>query len=197
MTTNARDTVLVVGSTGSLGKPIVSELHRRGVKVRLLGRSHDSFVKAGYSENDFDIIISDLTKPMHDASYYFRDVSSVICVARPRSLKGGDDISYFPMVENLCSAVIENRVPRLLLHGMPYLENNQFGESQTMKIIKDTEQSARNRFESSSASSSLTLTISRICEMSEIGHLMESVSMLGFFPCACGYQSSVASVYLS
>ena len=69
MTANARDTVLVIGSTGSLGKPIV-ELHRRGVKVRLLGRSHDSFVKAGYSENDFDIIISDLTKPctMHHIS---------------------------------------------------------------------------------------------------------------------------------
>lgn len=157
------------------------------MKVRLLCRSHDSFVKAGYSENDFDIIISDLTKPMHDASY-FGDVSSVICVARPRSLKGGDDISYFPMVENLCSAVIENRVPRLLLHGMPYLENNQFGESQTMKIIKDTEQSARNRFEIESSSAPSSLTISRICEMSEIGHLMEeSLHMLGFFPCACGY----------
>ena len=45
-----RDTVLIVGSTGSLGRPIVVELLRRQYKLRLLVRSHESIVKAGYDK---------------------------------------------------------------------------------------------------------------------------------------------------
>ena len=187
--TKERDTVLVVGATGSLGIPIVAELLRRGQKLRLFGRSKESFARAGYrlGRKSTDIVVcKDVTDPTNYRDTWFTDVSCVICVARPRSLKDGDEWSYRPMVENLCNAAISAKVPRVLLHGLPYLERNIAGDSPTMKVVRNAEENAKEIFDRPSNKSS-QLTISRICEMSEIGHLLEAVRILGFFPCAIGY----------
>ena len=140
----ARDTVLVVGASGSLGIPIVAELLRRGHKTRLLGRSKESFARAGYIDSHQDsavdiVICNDVTDPTSFLDCWFTDVSCVICVARPRSLKEGDAMSYGPMVENLCRSAIRAKVPRMLLHGLPYLEDNIAGDSPTMTILRETE----------------------------------------------------------
>lgn len=184
----ARDTVLVVGATGSLGIPIVAELLRRGHELRLVGRSKESFTRAGYlGGKSIDIVVcKDVTDPKNYRDTWFNDATCVICVARPRSLKEGDDMSYQPMVENLCNASIRNKVPRTLLHGLPYLERNIAGDSPTMKVVRNAEESAREVFDCPSNKSS-QLTISRTCEMSEIGHLLEALRMIGFFPFAVGY----------
>ena len=184
----ARDIVLIVGATGSLGAPIVAELLRRGQKLRLVGRSKESFTRAGYlGGKTIDIVVcKDVTDPKNYRDTWFSDVICLICVARPRSLKEGDAMSYQPMVENLCNAAISAKVPRVLLHGLPYLERNIAGDSPTMKVVRKAEESARKIFDCPSNKSS-QLTISRICEMSEIGHLLEAVRMIGFFPCAVGY----------
>ena len=186
----ARDTVLVVGASGSLGIPIVAELLRRGHKTRLLGRSKESFARAGYigsHDSAVDIVIcNDVTDPTSFLDCWFTDVSCVICVARPRSLKEGDAMSYGPMVENLCRSAIRAKVPRMLLHGLPYLEENIAGDSPTMTILRKTEDISRELFECCSDKTS-QLTISRICEMSELGHLLEAARMIGFFPCAAVY----------
>ena len=184
----ARDTVLVVGATGSLGIPIVAELLRRGHKLRLIGRSKESFTRAGHlGGKSIDIVVcKDVIDRTNYRDTWFADVSCVICVARPRSLKEGDEWSYRPMVENLCNAAISAKVPRVLLHGLPYLERNIAGDSPTMKVVRNAEESAKEIFDRPSNKSS-QLTISRICEMSEIGHLLEAARMIGFFPCAVGY----------
>eukprot|EP00804_Cyclotella_cryptica_P024782 CCRYP_001730-RA/>CCRYP_001730-RA protein AED:0.25 eAED:0.25 QI:0/-1/0/1/-1/1/1/0/448 len=52
-----------------------------------------------------------------------------------------------------------------------------------MSILRKAENSSRNRLDGSSTS----LTISRICEMSEVLHIIEAVQLIGFFPCAYGY----------
>jgi uncharacterized protein YbjT (DUF2867 family) len=188
----ARDTILIIGATGSLGRSLVAELlHRSGVrKIRLLGRSCQSFAKAGYIDSDgksIDNLHVVVCKDMSDRAQlldeWFSDVSVVICVARPRSLKAGDGDSFHSMAVNISVAVCENHVPRFLLHGMPYVEGNSFGESPTMKILKETEEEVKTYF---GAHLQSTLTVSRCCEMSEIGHLNEAVHLLGFFPCATG-----------
>ena len=134
-----RDTVLIVGSTGSLGRPIVVELLRRQYKLRLLVRSHASVEKAGYDKwaaNDLEIVVcKDMTDRSRYKDEWFTDVIVCLCVARPRSLTEDDSKNFGPMIDNLCDAVIQNEVPRLLIHGMPYMEANPFGlESPTMKI---------------------------------------------------------------
>mmetsp|Transcript_11160 Transcript_11160/g.22838 ORF Transcript_11160/g.22838 Transcript_11160/m.22838 type:complete len:609 (+) Transcript_11160:135-1961(+) len=181
-----RETTLIIGATGSLGVPLVTELRRRGHHLRLIGRSWESFVTAGYAgDNDVDLVVcADVTSRDAFPDEWFHDVSCVICVARPRSLKKGDSASYHEMIDNISDAVCVNGVPRLLIHGIPYLDGNQFGESPTMSILKNAESSARHRFEGCDTSS--TLTISRMCELSEILHIIESVEMIGFFPCASG-----------
>lgn len=189
----ARDTVLIIGATGSLGGPIVTELLRRGHSLRLVGRSKESFVRAGHLDGSrskqrpsIDIVTcKDVTKRPSFPNIWFVGVICIICVARPRSLKEGDAMSYQPMVENLCNAAISAKVPRILLHGLPYLEGNNAGNSPTMKIVRSAEERAREIFDRPSNKSS-QLTISRICEESEIGHLLEAVRMIGFFPCAIG-----------
>ena len=190
-----RDTILVVGATGSLGVPIVAELSRRGHKLRLVGRSKESFVRAGYLDGtssqskqgaSIDIVIcKDVTDPSSFLESWFSDVSCVICMARPRSLREGDAMSYRPMVEHLSNAAIRDKVPRILLHGLPYLGGNNAGNSPTMKIVRSAEKRAREIFDHPSNKTS-HLSISRICEESEIGHLLEAVRMIGFFPCAIG-----------
>lgn len=144
---NNRDTVLVVGSTGSLGRPIVEKLlqmHR--YKVRLLARSRESLEKAGYinryngmpeSEDLEYVVCNDVTDRSQFLDEWFVDIISVICVARPRSLQH-DAKDFVPMVKNLCDAVCSNKVPRLMLHGMPYIRDSPFKvESPTMKIIQE------------------------------------------------------------
>ena len=175
-----RDTVLIVGSTGSLGRPIVEKLlqmHR--YKVRLLARSRDSLERAGYinrcngmpvSENLEYVVCNDVTDRSQFLDEWFADITSVICVARPRSLQH-DAKDFVPMVNNLCEAVCSNGVPRLMLHGMPYVGESPFNvESPTMKIIQEAETKARECIYSSSSQTSL-LSISRMCELSEIGHI--------------------------
>eukprot|EP00563_Minutocellus_polymorphus_P017887 CAMPEP_0197729746 /NCGR_PEP_ID=MMETSP1434-20131217/31831_1 /TAXON_ID=265543 /ORGANISM="Minutocellus polymorphus, Strain CCMP3303" /LENGTH=516 /DNA_ID=CAMNT_0043316459 /DNA_START=64 /DNA_END=1611 /DNA_ORIENTATION=+ len=196
----ARDTALIVGASGSLGIPIVAELLRRGYKTRLLGRSKESLARAGYGTEDtidgsqddsekhasVDIVLcKDVTDPTSFLDCWFTDASCIICVARPRSLKDGDAMSYLPMVENLCRAAIRTQVPRILIHGLPYLEENIAGDSPTMTIVREAEDRARELCGCSPDKSS-QLTISRICEMSELGHLLEAARMIGFFPCAVG-----------
>lgn len=181
-----RDTVLIVGSTGSLGRPIVEKLlqmHR--YKVRLLARSRESLERAGYinryngmpvSENLEYAVCNDVTDRSQFLDEWFASVKCVICVARPRSLQ--HDAKYFaPMVNNLCEAVCSNGVPRLLLHGMPYIGESPFNvESPTMKIIQEAETEARECININFSSSSPSLlSISRLCELSEIGHIQESV----------------------
>ena len=186
-----RDTVLIVGSTGSLGRPIVIELLRRQhYKLRLLVRSHESIKIAGYENwavEDLEIVVCE---DMSDLTLYkdewFADVETCICVARPRSLTKGDSQQFGPMIDNLCDAVIQNEVPRLLMHGMPYMETNPFGlESPTMKIRRDAEVSARKHFNNSLVASSLSIT--KIAEMSEIAHIKQSVELLGFIPICWGH----------
>ena len=184
-----RNTVLIVGSTGSLGRPIVLELLRRGVKVRLLCRSSESAVQAGYRNElgvsraqeflkykDIDVVVcTDVTNPSTYDDKWFKDVSCVLCVARPRSLVKGDNLNYTQTISNFCNIAKANNVPRVLLHGIPYVESNIIGDSPTMSVLRQAESCANDILEGSST----YLTISRICEHSEIAHLLEAVDMIG------------------
>ena len=186
MTNSRRNTVLIVGSTGSLGKPIVLELMRRGVAVRLMGRSKESFVRAGFIEETKDgefssninadiVVCNDMTKYSSYNSEWFQDIFCVVCVARPRSLIDGDSKSYVQTVGSICNAAKANGVPRVLLHGIPYVETNIISQSHTMSILRQAEKTAKDVLKASSTA----LTISRICEQTEILHLLEAVHMIG------------------
>jgi hypothetical protein len=82
---------------------------------------------------------------------------------------------YYQTIVSLCNAVKSNNVPRMLLHGIPFVESSIISQSPTMSLLRRAEKSARDVLEGSSTS----LTISRICEHSEILHLLEAVEMIG------------------
>jgi hypothetical protein len=71
----------------------------------------------------------------------------------------------------------------MLLHGFPYLEANKMGKTPHMQVRKEAEKRAKERFDGGTSS----LTISRINEMSEIGHMLEIAQMMGCWLCAYGY----------
>lgn len=65
--------------------------------------------------------------------------------------------------------------PRMLLHGIPFVESDIISPSPTMSLLRKAEKSARDVLKESSTS----LTVSRICEHTEILHLLEAVEMIG------------------
>jgi len=194
-----RNTVLIVGATGSLGKPLVAEFQARGIPLRLVGRSEESFTQAGYeqpsqtSERLELVVCRDVTDRTAWSDTWFRDVRLVVCVARPRGLKAGDLMQYAATIDNLCDAVCINNVPRLILLGLPYFEGSPpFGLSSSMTVIARAEEHARERFQRSDCSSQLT--ISRINEMSEMGHLLEIARTLHFWPRVFGRDTKLQPV---
>jgi hypothetical protein len=151
----------------------------------MIGRSWESFENAGYEKelSGLDLVVcTDVTDRTAFLDEWFVDVHTVVCVARPRSLKEGDRFVFKQMVANLSDAACVNNVPRMLLHGLPYVEANKIGETATMRILKESEGMAKKRFRGETRSS---LTISRINEMSEIGHLLEFAQIIRCWPCAC------------
>lgn len=173
--TSARGVVLVVGSSGSLGKPIAAELRRRGETVRLLGRSSESFFKAGYDPDRWDLKVYAPTSGQREGSPFpcewFVDVKAVICVARPRWSEPDDRYAFEDLIKRLSTAVTMNGVPILLLLGRPYVSVYTFGMTPNMKAYEKAEMYAKWRFDNSTTGS--RLTIARIGEISEIGHLLE------------------------
>jgi hypothetical protein len=156
------------------------------VRLMVMGRSLESFIDAGYlhavenggfspSINADIVVCNEVVRLAAYKDEWFQDVSCVICMARPRSLRDGDDSMYYGTIVSLCNAVKSNNVPRMLLHGIPFVESNTLRQSPTMSLLRRAEKSARDVLEGSSTS----LTISRICEHSEILHLLEAVEMIG------------------
>lgn len=180
-----RNVVLVVGSTGSLGKAVVTELRQRGIPLRLLGRSRESFVSAGLTiEKNVELVVcTDVTDFAAFHEDWFLDVKSVICVARPRWSKADDREIFAPLVQNLSEAVLTNGVPNMLLLGLPYVDRFLFGLTRNMETYRGVEMCVREIFEaqSSDKSEGSSLSIVRITEMSEIGALLEFARMTGLW----------------
>ena len=128
-----RKMVLVVGATGSLGSALVPQLEQSGIPLRILGRSRESFVKAGLtSHKDLDLVVcTDVTKRDEFRDEWFVDVKAVVCVARPRVGKCGDREAYKSLIHNLSDAVCDNGVPHMLLLSVPYLDRFLFGLTPT------------------------------------------------------------------
>jgi len=116
---------------------------------------------------------------------WFADVKLVVCLARPRSLLAGDYLVFEKTMLNLFHAVCEYQVPHLIMVSHPYVSSFPFGKTPHTKVRMRLEEAARELFNQSS--NSRRLTIARITEMSEIGHLFEIAKMLHVWPCLRGY----------
>jgi putative NADH-flavin reductase len=190
-----RDVVMVVGATGSLGKPIVEEFRRRGVPLRLLGRSRETFEQSGFLTKGSDesampkveLIICDLTDHNALQNCWFEDVKLLVCVARPRSLKLNDSMTFAVTIQNLSDMVCRNKVPRMIMLGHPYLEKYLFDKTPTMYQIQRAEDEAKNRFSKQSINSDFSkLTIARTGEMSEMIHLLGFSRAIHVWLCVWG-----------
>lgn len=183
-----RDVVLLIGSTGSLGGDIFRVLEERNVPLRLLGRSWESFQRAGFSKEDLDLVVcSDVNDPAaYDASW-FEDVSLVVCVARPRypSTKA-ERTAYVGLVTNLSDMVCRFHVPNMLLLGAPYFDKYLLGvtPSAGLGAAQQAEECAKERFSRQEVSH---LTVARISEMSEAGLLLQMAQKFGVWLCIYGY----------
>jgi hypothetical protein len=189
-----RDVVLVVGSTGSLGKPLVSKLRQRDVSIRLLGRSKDCLVRAGLEEShNLDLVFChDVTNRSSFLDEWFQDVHTVVCLARPRGLTSNDHATFEGLIANLSKCVCENQVPSMKMLGVPYLDQWLFEKIPSVKAIERAELTAKKIFDSSGHSSSLT--IFRLAEMSEIGHMMEIANMTRLWISIHGYNPRVRPI---
>lgn len=182
-----RDVVLVVGSTGSLGKPIATELQRRQGNIRLLGRSHESFAQAGLATDQWDLKVysRDVGKGSSFPDEWFLDVKAVICVARPRWSEPDDRNEFEEMIQKLSTAVTKNGVPDMLLLGRPFVSAYTFGMTENMKAYEKAELYAKRCFVRCKTGSHLTIV--RIGEISEIGHLLEIAQRTHAWICVRGY----------
>lgn len=185
--------MLVVGATGSLGTVLVPELERSGIPLRILGRSRESFVKAGLdSKKDVELVIcADVTDRGAFRDEWFEDVKAVVCVARPRAGKPGDGEAFVSLLENLSDFVCTNRVPHMLLLGIPYMDQFLFGLTPRAEATQASEVSLRERFEAAADSE---LSIVRIAEMSEIGILLDMARKSRVWPCMMGYNPRVQPI---
>jgi hypothetical protein len=125
-------------------------------------------------------------------------VKLVVCMARPRGAKPEDYIPYVHMIRNLSNAVCVNKVPCMLMHGLPYLDKLVLGETPSFSQLRLVEKMARERFPLAASSSNnkddknsaggicSQLVISRISEMSEIGFLLEASRMIRVWLCVRG-----------
>lgn len=188
--------VLVVGATGSLGTALVPELERRGIHLRILGRSRESFVKAGLTEKkDLSLVVcADVTDRDAFQDEWFLDVQAVVCVARPRAGKTGDREAYVSLIQNWSDAACTNGVQHMLLLSIPYLDQYLFGMIPTLEAVQSAAMSARERFDSASDSQ---LSIVRIAEFSEIGILFDMVLKTRVWPCMMGYNPCVQPISAS
>jgi hypothetical protein len=185
MAQKQRDTVLLIGATGSLGQPLVKELQRQKIKLRLLGRSRDTFVSAGLlDDNQQDLILCDTTNTNAYQDDWFTDVKLVISMARPRGLKKGDKDAFERFLTSLCDVTCRNQVPRFLLLGLPYVEHFELGKTATMEVFDRMEGKLR---ETAAQSKTTSLTVTRLSEMSEAGHLLEMAKFLHFWPYVVGF----------
>ena len=196
MNQHERNVVLIVGATGSLGKSVVAEFQRRGTRLRLVGRSLESFEQAGFRSDEKTaitggectqkmelIVCKDVTDRNAWSDRWFRDVKLAVCVARPRALKARDYVSYTAMIQNLSDLVCANSVPNLMMLGRPYVEEYPFGMTPSMLVVQCAEKQARERFRVTDSS---RLTIVRIAEMSEFGYLLELARITRIWFCVWG-----------
>jgi hypothetical protein len=179
-----RNIVLLVGATGSLGRPLVEELEPQNKQLRLLGRSRDTFERAGLLIDKRDIVFCDTTNLKSYKDEWFQDVRIIVSMARPRSLQKGDLNRFGPFVESLCEVACRNEVPKLVFLGLPYVEQFVLGKTNTTRFYDEIEQKLRQRVADSKTT---FLTILRINETSELGHLMEMATYLHFWPHIWGY----------
>jgi hypothetical protein len=188
-----RNMVLVVGATGSLGSALVPKLEQSGIPLRILGRSRESFVKAGLtSHEDLDLVVCpDVTNRGEFRDEWFLDVKAVICVARPRAGKHGDQEAYMSLIQNLSDAVCDNGVPHMLLLSIPYLDRFLFGSPVASQAMQASELSVVQRFVAAEDSK---LSIVRIAELSEIGILLNTFRKTRVWPCIIGYNPCVQPI---
>jgi hypothetical protein len=132
-----------------------------------------------------ELIICDLTD--HDAfqNSWFEDVKLLVCVARPRASKWNDFMAFSATIQNLSDMVCVNKVPRMVMLGMPYLETYAFGKTPTMYQVQVAEDEAKRRFSRHPAFSKLT--IARIGDMSEFDFLLEFSRAIPIWFCVWGY----------
>ena len=187
-----RNVVLIVGATGALGTPLVAELRRRGTPLRLLGRSRESFLQSGFlNDNDAEmterldlVVCEDVTDRNAWSDDWFKDVKIVLCVARPRAMKAGEHEAYAAMIRNLTDMVCNNNVPRLMIHGLPYVREYVLGEPAGVLMDQQSLKLARERVNHSTCSN---LTISHMsADMSGIGSLLRLARTTRIWLCAWG-----------
>lgn len=186
-----RDVILLVGATGSLGRPTVKELQRQGYPLRLMGRSYESFAQGGWhrsNEKKLDLVICKDTADINEYHYeWFQDVWLVISVARPRSLQPDDKLQFAPMVENLSKVACRNGVPHVLFLGLPYVGTYVLGRTSTMDMLASSEEHLKeiilqHNHNIQTNRNKTSLNIVRLAEMSKLGHMVEIAAMLHFWP---------------
>lgn len=184
-TTAARSVIMVVGATGSLGKPLVADLQRSSVPLRLFFRSESSWERSGITATDETelVVCASVNDPDAFLEEWFTDLKLVICLARPRSLKTGDVVEFERTMMNLFEAVCQYQVPQMIMVGRPYVSSFEFGMTPHTRMRMRMEDTAIEVFNQSSSS---RLTIVRITEMSEIGHLLEIATIVRVWICLRG-----------
>jgi hypothetical protein len=108
--------------------PLFHKSIKSGIPLRILGRSRESF-KAGLTSHKglALMVCTDVTNRGEFRDEWFLDVKAVVCVARPRAGKHGDQEAYMSLIQNLSDEVCDNGVPHMLLLSIPYLDRLLFG----------------------------------------------------------------------
>lgn len=91
------DLVLVTGATGGVGKRVVDELRKRGVRVRAMVRSLEKAQKLLGS--DVDVVAADVTQSATLLPEYFKGVTKIVvahsCIVGPKEGDTADRQKYY------------------------------------------------------------------------------------------------------
>jgi hypothetical protein len=138
------------------------------------------------------MVCTDVTNRGEFRDEWFLDVKAVVCVARPRAGKHGDQEAYMSLIQNLSDAVCDNGVPHMLLLSIPYLDRLLFGSPVASQAMQASQlMSVLKRFVAAEDSK---LSIVRIAELSEIGILLDTFRKSRVWPRIIGYNHCVQPI---
>lgn len=141
------DLVLVTGATGGVGKRVVDELRKRGVRVRALVRSVEKAQKL-LTDSEVEVVAADVTQSATLRPEYFHGVTKIVvahsCIVGPKEGDTADRQKYYqgikffdPEVKGDTPDAVEYRGLQNLLHkaqqyaSLPYDGRVLFGLSST------------------------------------------------------------------
>uniref|UniRef100_B0T6M7 NAD-dependent epimerase/dehydratase n=1 Tax=Caulobacter sp. (strain K31) TaxID=366602 RepID=B0T6M7_CAUSK len=125
-------TVLVLGATGGVGRPIAGRLAERGWTVRALHRNPSLLA----TSDPFDWIQGDALNPT-DVAKAAKGVSTIVHAVKPRAYRDWKD-AVLPMIDNTIAAA---RGARIVLPGNVY----NYGPDAGLILDEDAPQNPRTK----------------------------------------------------